>query len=315
MNTRTSTAELAQGKWVAILQAAGVPSQFLKNKHGPCPGCGGENRYRFDNKEGRGTWICSRCQSGDGLDLLQGYFGWDFKTAAQKVDEIIGNNPDLKSEAPKGGTNKESAERWRRELWQQSEPFDPSRHAHIRDYLTKRGCYDPDMLGDVRYAPSARVRDGLWLPAMVLAVRGSTGSVVQLHRTFLDPNSPIKAEIEAPRAMMPGAVPEGAAVWTSAPAETMGIAEGFETALAASLMHGIPVWSAIDAGKLEKFTPPEGVKHLVIFGDNDRSFTGQKAAYALAWRISRKGEVKVDVEIPAETGDWNDVRLSRLLHS
>ena len=33
----------------------GVPAKALTNRHGPCPICGGKDRFRFDDKGGRGT--------------------------------------------------------------------------------------------------------------------------------------------------------------------------------------------------------------------------------------------------------------------
>ena len=50
-----NAAELASGRWHGILTALGVPQEFLTGKHGPCPICGGKDRFRFDNKNGRGT--------------------------------------------------------------------------------------------------------------------------------------------------------------------------------------------------------------------------------------------------------------------
>ena len=40
-------------------------------RHCPCPVCGGKDRFRFDNKDGRGTYICNQCCSGDGLELIK----------------------------------------------------------------------------------------------------------------------------------------------------------------------------------------------------------------------------------------------------
>ena len=62
------------GNWRAILSALGIPSNLLDGQHHPCPGCGGKDRFRFDDKDGRGTWICSQgdgtATAGDALDLL-----------------------------------------------------------------------------------------------------------------------------------------------------------------------------------------------------------------------------------------------------
>ena len=85
----------------------------------------------------------------------------------------------------------------------------------------------------------------------------------------------------------------------------MGIAEGIETAIAAHMLTGIPVWAAANANGVEKFIPPEGCKRLTVFGDTDESFTGQAAAFALAKRAARAGFV-CDVSLPPEAGDWND---------
>ena len=63
-----------RGRWRAILPTLGVPAGVLVNKHGPCPGCGGVDRFRFDDEDGRGSWICSQgggtTIAGDGFDLL-----------------------------------------------------------------------------------------------------------------------------------------------------------------------------------------------------------------------------------------------------
>jgi putative DNA primase/helicase len=42
-----------------------------------------------------------------------------------------------------------------------------------------------------------------------------------------------------------------------------------------------------------------------VFGDNDASFTGQRAAYALANRLSAAG-VPTAVRIPHHVGDFAD---------
>ena len=93
--------------------------------------------------------------------------------------------------------------------------------------------------------------------------------------------------------------------------DTVGIAEGIETAIAATQLSEIPTWAAIGTSLLESFQPPEGVKRVVIFGDNDTNFAGQKAAYILANKLVLKDYV-VDVEIPAKVGDFNDefIRLT-----
>ena len=51
--------ESAQGRWYGILTQLGIDSAFLKNTHGPCPACGGQDRFRYDDKDGHGTYYCN----------------------------------------------------------------------------------------------------------------------------------------------------------------------------------------------------------------------------------------------------------------
>lgn len=59
----------AVGHWPDLLAGLGLDIP-RHGKHGPCPACGGKDRFRLDDKEGRGTFICSQCGAGDGLDLV-----------------------------------------------------------------------------------------------------------------------------------------------------------------------------------------------------------------------------------------------------
>ena len=62
MNIGTITAK-ATGQWESIIfSLSGV--KLAKNKHSPCPICGGKDRFRFDDRDGRGTWICNQCGGG-----------------------------------------------------------------------------------------------------------------------------------------------------------------------------------------------------------------------------------------------------------
>jgi putative DNA primase/helicase len=87
-----------QGQWRTVLENYSVKLPNNK-KHGACPVCGGKDRFRFDDKNGLGTWYCSQCpeQSGGGLKLLSMYLG---RTTMATAKELIGD--DLhRSTAPK----------------------------------------------------------------------------------------------------------------------------------------------------------------------------------------------------------------------
>lgn len=80
----------ACGNWQHILSTIGIPSGCLKDKHQPCPICGGKDRFRFDNKQGFGTYYCNQCGSGDGFAFVMAWQQCDFPTAAQTVARILG---------------------------------------------------------------------------------------------------------------------------------------------------------------------------------------------------------------------------------
>lgn len=90
--------EAARGRWPGILASlAGLSDQQLSDRHQPCPLCGGEDRYRFDDRDGSGSWFCNRCGgknqqggAGNGMDLLMRKTGWEFKRAAEEVERHLG---------------------------------------------------------------------------------------------------------------------------------------------------------------------------------------------------------------------------------
>ena len=83
----------ANGAWHGILTATGIDAAFPRDRHGPCPGCGGVDRFRWDDKGGNGTFYCGGGGdpvSGTGFDLLMHTFNCDFAEAARMVEGVIG---------------------------------------------------------------------------------------------------------------------------------------------------------------------------------------------------------------------------------
>lgn len=304
------TATAAKGKWRGILLTLGLPDDALKDRHGPCPMCGGINRFRWDNKDGNGTYLCNQCGAGDGMKLAVQFLGKPFSDVAAQIDGIIGNlTPD--TARPKAGVTEADRLQILRKAWAETKPLEPADLGH--KYLESRG------LGEMVYPPALRFGaamkdgDGGVRPCL-LAMVGVFGEpkYATMHRTFLRPDGLAKAEMTAPRKLMPGSLPDGACVqlstYTSGP---LGIAEGIETAMSASAIYGLPVWAAINSANLTKWLPPAGCNEVVIFGDHDPMFGGQAAAYTLAHKISVK-KSEVTVQIPPIMGqDWNDVWVSR----
>src|SRR3954453_5970273 len=104
----TGTVERARGRWREILPQLGIDTKFLVNKHGPCPLCGGRDRYRFDDRDGTGSYFCSQCGAGVGIILVRKLRGWDHKTACDEIDKIIGTEREpAKPAATPGGNDRE----------------------------------------------------------------------------------------------------------------------------------------------------------------------------------------------------------------
>lgn len=299
------TTDAARGKWRGILMTLGVPEASLKNKHGNCPLCTSTDNFRFDDKEGKGTWICT-CGAGDGMKLAMQYTGKPFAEVAAIIDGMVGN---LKVETPKRDMSPETRREALRNTYKATQSVEVGDLVHT--YLAARGVDEliyPDAL---RFAPKLRDGEGGLRPCMVAMVSGPDGKPVSMHRTFLRADGKGKAEMAAPRKMMPGELPEGSCVQLCkyVAGGPLGVAEGIETAMSASALYDIPVWAALNSSILKKWTPPEGCEEVAIFGDNDPKFGGQAAAWGLAHSLAVKG-VRVTVHIPPETGtDWNDVLL------
>src|SRR6516225_2733830 len=96
-------------RWFDLLSYLGVESRFLRNKHGPCPMCGGKDRFRWDNKEGRGTWFCSHCGAGDGAELAMRVKGFGFKELVERIGPIVGMARERRTRRPA------TSDKWRRD--------------------------------------------------------------------------------------------------------------------------------------------------------------------------------------------------------
>jgi putative DNA primase/helicase len=301
-----SVHDLANGRWHSILPALGVEAKHLRNKHGPCPICGGTDRYRFDDKDGRGTWFCNRCGAGNGVDLVMRLKGCSFLDAVDLIRSLAGV---AAKEAPKRKRTEEEIRKTKNDAWRFAVPV--QRDDPVGCWLAYRaGVWAfPSCL---RTHMRAMYWDGgkrSFHPAMMAMVTGPHDLPVNIHRTFLTLDGR-KANVPSPRMAMEGPIPSGSAIRLAKHDAVLGVAEGIETAFAAMALFGVPVWSTMNSGLLKTWEPPAGVTDVIVFGDHDLKFGGQAAAMALAHRLACDGANPrtVRLEIPPRPGDdWNDV--------
>lgn len=193
-------------------------------------------------------------------------------------------------------------------LWAQAVPLTPG--DPVSRYLVARGL-EPLLPtpAALRFHPRLAYRDDdgevSRHPAMVAALTAPSGAMVALHRTYLSREG-TKADVATPRKLTPPSGPlTGACIALAAPRRgLLGVAEGIETALAATQATGVPTAATYCAGNLAAWQWPLGVRALAIFADNDDA--GREAAKALQARALRAG-LRCEVLLPAEVGaDWLD---------
>lgn len=295
----------AIGKWRWMLPHLGIDKSFLSGKHGPCPICReGKDRFRFTDRGGHGMWICNQCGAGNGIDLVMRVRGLTFIEAKREVEPLLN---DARVEAP--NVNRRIDATRYVEQWRSGQRLDEDNLAGL--YLQHRGLQITPWPA-LRYLPKATYwhddrKTKTEHPALAALYAGPDRQSVTVHFTYLDDEGR-KADLPKVRKLAPAPIPRGGAVRLMPSAETMGIAEGIETALAAHQLHDVPVWAALSAGGLIKWQPPEHCRHVIVFGDHDPNFTGQSAAYSLAHRLSLEG-YGVEVRVPDLAGDWNDVLM------
>ena len=315
MTFHRRTKDVARRQWRGILMSMGMGEHHLTGRNVSCPICGGKDRFRWINDNGDGGGICNQCGGfADGAHLVAAWKGVEWKDANRMVDDILGNHR-FEPDKPRPQMTDDDRRKLMLDTYRETVAVQPGDLVHA--YLETRHVAERIYPGALRFGPRMRDGDGGVRPCMVALV-GVHGDMdergrqrfVTMHRTFLRPDGLGKAEMASPRKMMPGPVPDGACVMLSDwPGHgPIGIAEGIETAMSASALFDIPVWAALNATMLTKWLPPAGADEVVIFSDNDRSFTGQCAAYTLA-KTLRKAQPDLDLKIltpPTEDTDWAD---------
>ena len=94
--------DLTNGRWPDLLmQLAGLTPDQLTDTHQPCPLCGGEDRYRFDDLNGTGSWYCNQCGgkdqsggAGSGMDMLMRRTGLTYPEACKRIEQHLGHRPE-----------------------------------------------------------------------------------------------------------------------------------------------------------------------------------------------------------------------------
>lgn len=160
-------------------------------------------------------------------------------------------------------------------------------------------------------------------PALVCRVDDVMGQLSSVWRIFLRGDGR-KADVDNAKLGLGPA--GGGAVRLGGVASHIGIAEGVETALAASLLTvgKIPVWAALSTAGMIGLEVPLGVSRITVFPDGDRPLrkkgheyeaaipAGRKAAQALFARLTEEGIRASIAAEPPPGKDYNDLWIEQM---
>lgn len=267
----------ANGHWEAILQHLDIP---VNRTESACPACGGSTRYRFDDRDGRGTYHCSHCGAGTGLDLVMKVKQCGVRDAAALVADAITlplPEPKPAREKPQVSIADKVAALVAKSTLGQSQ------------YLTAKGLL----------CPFSVLTDGSLLMVLTNADTEITGAQV------------IKPD--GSKRLVSGTVKKGSfcVVNSGGSPETVIIAEGLATALSVHLMHpDVITVAAIDAGNLLPVAQvmrrihPEA--RIIIAADNDIKPDEPNIGKEFAEKAAKSVSGWLTLPPTEHKADWND---------
>lgn len=305
------TVEATKGRWKDILNYYRLPPiTGKKHYHGKCPICSRIGKFRIDNKNDNGSWICL-CGAGDGWKLLKLTQKKEFKTLATEIDKIIGNDSLYKIKK----NVFLDAETLHSKVIKKFISLINIKNTSANKYFHHRGIYVLPK-NNIKFNPCEKTPFGIKQSIWSIAT-DNNGNGCYLHRTILDGER--KANFEGNKRMLKIqednylSFAKSIAIRMFPVSSTIGIAEGIETALSCKQIYGCNTWSTLNAGFMRKFQAPKGVKHLIIFADKDNSGTGLASAFDCGNKniLSNNDVEMVSIRWP-EKGDFNDMILNGL---
>ncbi|OJH46157.1 primase-helicase zinc-binding domain-containing protein [Paracoccus sp. SM22M-07] len=254
---------------------------------GPCPGCGGTDRFSINTQ--KGVMFCRRCDAkGDQIALVQLVMGMEFPAAlewlvgarqeltpAQRAEQARKAAEHRRAREADAARHRQDAIALARKIWSAARPADGTL---VADYLDRRGIRQrpgAQLPRCFRFEPEARLvvpdeqRRGAYVsvhegPAMLSAILDAQGDLTGVHRTWIDLGQPkgkvvayhpAKAGEMVPSKKVYGSKKGGAIrIFTPRDASVMVMAEGIETTLSAMVAAAIDgraaYWAGVDLGNM-----------------------------------------------------------------
>lgn len=318
----------AEGAWgmiVSILAPSLGEAIEHAGRHVSCPVHGGHDGFRlFGDFNRTGGGICNSCGSfADGVALIAWVNDAPLKEVMQGIDEALnGVSPKELKQYRKAAAHckKQSKEEQAKAsarlnaVWAES-IGDAQAEAIKASYLASRGLPSEmaRLLSDFKFhknlshwsynKANKKMEFKGKHPALVAMVRkASDGKPLTIHRTYLQgANDSFKKSNDIPKTIMkPNGEWESCAIQLGVkPTSTLNLAEGIETSLAVMAMGEDHCWSALSTGNLSNFTPPKGVKKIVVWADRDANKAGENACLSLSKHLQAvRPEIELVVKLP-----------------
>jgi hypothetical protein len=192
-------------------------------------------------------------------------------------------------------------------------------HRAVEEALVPRyldGRYIALMSDALRGHPACFHKEtGVTAPAMIALVKDVAGEPCAIHRTWLDPETGVKANLNPVRKSL--CPVKGRAVRLfEMDSDLLYVSEGIENALSFvqfQIMAGHPVeasvWAALSASGIAGLQVPDRIKEVHVILDRDEACL--KAAYQLSLRLRRQHVSMIAPPLPEgtppfPTNDFND---------
>ena len=299
----SDVAAAACGHWPELLAAVGIDIP-RRGKHGPCPACGGKDRFRLDDKTGRGTFICSQCGSGDGLDLLCRVTNKSPKQAAELIAPLVGLSDSgldhaareqlHQQQQARADAERKRAEQERQKATRRAAAIAGDVAQGVSPYLTVRGLEWPQATIN-----RTLIREGgenFPAGSMVVTLTNEGGDLVNVQLIRAD----------GTKRYLHGGQKAGAFHRIEGGA-LVAICEGYATGLSIHQATGAAVYCAMDCGNLAAVAQIARRQHpkarILLCGDNDAHTQGNPGKTKAEQAAAAIGGL---IALPPIAGDWND---------
>ena len=297
---RLDAADISAAQAVNISDVAierGFAFDRAGNHAGPCPRCGGRDRFSISIR--KSAFLCRQCHSKGGGGAIRLVMFLDDVGFRDAVMTLTGarHRPERQSKPVPVARNSADHDRRQRDkaawLWSRRKPITGTiAEVYLR---AARGitCSLPPTLA---FLPSRRPEQH---PAMIAAfglcdevepgVLAAPRDVQAVHLTLLKPDGSGKAEVEPDKIMI--ASPSGRPIVIAPPNDLLGLAitEGIEEALTAHQETGLGAWAAGSAGFMPKLADavPDCIDCVSVFADANQA--GESNSALLAERLNARG--------------------------